>query len=405
MSAEAENIHPLINDKLFQYLLKEIKQHYLCLIGDDEELLTDPVGLETGQIYQYDNINRWLTSENRNSCPNSGVQLNAYSTRGSSPSRISGVLVYNVTCIKNTLLEKIKIITDMLEEYVFDYDIRTLESNLETDCYSIIRLIKGYKEKEEDWEGAAIFGDNGCMEQQMKKLYNDGPNQDKQKALRWAEILARHYNNTDAKYHLARAYSDGDCGYPEDIKKATEIYEDLAQDGEKACMYKAGINYEEGGANLQIDHEKAHDWFKTGYCSGHFGCSVKFANCCHNGIGCGVDKQTAGGIYTAFSNMMMEKMENRTERLKKPVREACYNYGMMLVNGDQVEQDWENGMKYIKYAEKNGCEKAKKKLERMLRAWREDEEESNGGSEQENDDEEEASDEEDASDQEENADY
>ena len=59
-----------------------------------------------------------------------------------------------------------------------------------------------------------------------------------------------------------------------------------------------------------------------------------------------------------------------------------------------------DGLSYIKCAQNNGCEKAKKKLERMLRAGREDEE-----NEQENDEEEEASDEEDASDEEENADY
>jgi TPR repeat protein len=178
-------------------------------------------------------------------------------------------------------------------------------------------------------------------------------------------------------------------------------------------MYNAGFNYENGGNNLR-NKEKAYQWFEKGHTKNHFGCSVKFANYCHDGTECEVDKQKAEGIYNNISNKMIQ---NQQRYLKKPVREACYNYGMILfMKGDII-----NGLRYIDCAQKNGCEKSKKKLERMLRAGREGEEENDEGSEEENEevdeegdeeeneegDEEESEevDEEDASEQEENDDY
>ena len=92
MSAEAENIHPLINDKLFQYLLKEIEENYICKSGNFS-LMTDPVVLETGQIYQYDNIVKWLISTKNTTCPLTNTQLNKSSKKNTSLSRISGFLV------------------------------------------------------------------------------------------------------------------------------------------------------------------------------------------------------------------------------------------------------------------------------------------------------------------------
>ncbi len=407
MSAEAENIHPLINDKLFQYLLKEIEENYICKSGNFS-LMTDPVVLETGQIYQYDNIVKWLISTKNTTCPLTNTQLNKSSKKNTSSSRISGFLVYNIPLVKTILEGKIKKITEMLEEYVFDYDIRTLESYLEEKYFDVISKIQTYKKEKADWEGAAIFGDEESMEKMMKELYfNEGMNQDKQKALKWAEKLVNHYDNKSGKFRVAYAHHIGEYDYEKDNGKAIKLYEELAESGETASMYNAGIIF--GGNNLERNQKKAYQWFEKGHTKNHFGCSVNFANYCHDGTGCEVNKQKAGEIYKNISNKMIE---NREEPLKQSVREACYNYGMILfMKGDII-----NGLQYIKCAQKNGCEKSKKKLERMLRAGREDEEneqesdegseeESNEESEQENDDEEEASDEEDASDQEENADY
>ena len=143
MSAEADIIHPLITDKLFQYLLKEIEENYICKSGN-YSLMTDPVVLETGQIYQYDNIRKWLYSKQKNTCPHTNIVLKT--TRNTTSSRIPGFLVYDVPIIKTILEEKIKKITEMLEEYVFDYDTRTLESYLEGK-YHVISLIQTYKKK------------------------------------------------------------------------------------------------------------------------------------------------------------------------------------------------------------------------------------------------------------------
>tara|TARA_B100001093_G_scaffold90999_1_gene83163 strand:+ start:1001 stop:2194 length:1194 start_codon:yes stop_codon:yes gene_type:complete len=397
MSAEAENIHPLINDKLFQYLLKEIEANYICKSGNDS-LMTDPVVLETGQIYQYDNIKQWLISTKKTTCPLTNIPLNTSSKKNTSSSRISGFLVYDVPRIKTILQEKIKKITEILEEYVFDYDIRTLESYLEEKYFDVISKIQTYKKEKADWEGAAIFGDEKSMENRMNVLYKDGPNQDKQKALKWAEKLVNHYDNENGKIRLAHAYDIGECEYEIDKRKATDLYEQVVENGIDIYLnYYIGDNYESGGNNLEKNEKKACDWFGKGHIEGYFMCSVRFANCCHDGTGCKVDKQKAGEIYKKISKKMMEPHK---EKFKKSLREACYNYGTILFENDDI-----GGLPYIECAQKNGCEKAKKKLERMLRAWREDEEESNGESEQENDEEEEASDEEDASDQEENADY
>ena len=395
MSAEAENIHPLINDKLFQYLLKEIEENYICKSGNFS-LMTDPVVLETGQIYQYDNIVKWLISTKNTTCPLTNTQLNKSSKKNTSSSRISGFLVYNIPLVKTILEGKIKKITEMLEEYVFDYDIRTLESYLEEKYFDVISKIQTYKKEKADWEGAAIFGDEESMEKRMEELYNDGPNQDKQKALKWAEKLVNHYDNKSGKFRVAFAYSNGECEYEKDKGKAIKLYEELAESGDTVSMYNAGINYEFGGNNLEINHEKAYHWFEKGHTKNNFDCSVKFANCCHGGTGCEVDKQKAGEIYKNISNKMME---NQQDHLKNSVSEACYNYGTIMFDNNDID-----GLLYIKCAQKNGCENAKKKLERMLRAGREDEEieqESDQGSEEEN----EEGDEEDASDQEENADY
>jgi hypothetical protein len=404
MSAEAENIHPLINDKLFQYLLKEIEENYICKSGN-YSLMTDPVVLETGQIYQYDNIVKWLISTKNTTCPLTNTQLNKSSKINTSSSRISGFLVYDVPRIKTILEEKIKKITEILEEYVFDYDIRTLESYLEGK-YEVISAIQTYKKEKKERKDAAIFGDEKSMEKRMKELYYDGPNQDKQKALKWAEKLAQHYNNKKGKFRVAFAYSRGECDYEQDKGKAIKLYEELAESGDTQCMYNTGILYECGGNNLDINQEKAYHWFEKGHTKNMFGCSVKFANYCHDGTECEVDKQKAGEIYKKISKQMIE---NQEDYINKPVSEACYNYGTIMFDNDDID-----GLPYIKCAQKNGCEKSKKKLERMLRAGREDEEneqesdegseeESNEENEQENDEEEEVSDEEDASDQEENA--
>ena len=387
MSAEAENIHPLINDKLFQYLLKEIEENYICKSGNFS-LMTDPVVLETGQIYQYDNIVKWLISTKNTTCPLTNTQLNKSSKKNTSSSRISGFLVYNIPLVKTILQGKIKKITEMLEEYVFDYDIRTLESYLEEKYFDVISNIQTYKKEKKEWKGAAIFGDEESMEKRMEELYNDGPNQDKQKALKWAEKLAKHYNNKEGKFRVAFAYSQGECDYGQDKGKAIKLYEELAESGNTSCMYIAGINYETGGNNLDINQEKAYHWFEKGHTKNHFNCSVQFANYCHDGTGCEVDKQKAEGIYKNISKKMMK---NREESFKGPVSKACYNYGTIMFDNDDID-----GLRYIKCAEKNGYEKAKKKLERMLRAGREDEE---------NEEESEEGDEENASDQEENADY
>lgn len=397
MSAEAENIHPLINDKLFQYLLKEIEENYICKSGNFS-LMTDPVVLETGQIYQYDNIVKWLISTKNTTCPLTNTQLNKSSKKNTSSSRISGFLVYNIPLVKTILQGKIKKITEMLEEYVFDYDIRTLESYLEEKYFDVISNIQTYKKEKKEWEGAAIFGDEESMEKMMKEsYYKDLPNQDKQKALKWAEKLVKHHNNKEGKFRVAYAYDTGECDYEKDKGKATKLYEELAESGNTQCMYNAGIIYEYGGNNLDRNHEKAYHWFEKGHTKNMFGCSVKFANYCHDGTECEVDKQKAEGIYKNISKKMMK---NQKGYLKVPVREACYNYGMILfMKGDII-----NGLRYIDCAQKNGCENAKKKMEHMLRAGREgeeNEEESEEGDEEEN----EEGDEEDASDQEENADY
>ena len=165
-------------------------------------------------------------------------------------------------------------------------------------------------------------------------------------------------------------------------------WEGAAIFGDLESMYKVGINYENSG-NI----EKAYHWFEKGHTKNHFGCSVKFANYCHNGTGCEADQQKAGEIYKKISKKMMEDQEGY---LKDSVSEACYNYGMMLMKGEQSEIDRSKGLKYIEYAEKKGWGKATTKLlsfDNLMREWEKNEEENEEG------------DEEDASDKEENADY
>ena len=263
--------------------------------------------------------------------------------------------------LQNMIERLIETIQTEFEKYLDNYKIQNHPD------YDTIKLLQDYKKKEEDWEGAAIFGDEYSMVKWMNILNNDGPNQDKEKALKWAEKLVKHYNNKDGKFCVAYAYDTGECHYDKDEGKATKMYEELAESGDTQCMYNAGFNYEKGGNNLNRNKEKAYQWFEKGHTKNHFGCSVKFANYCHDGTECEVDKQKAEGIYKNISNKMIQ---NQQRYLKKPVREACYNYGMILfMKGDII-----TGLKYIDCAQKNGCEKAKKKLERMLRAGREDEE-------------------------------
>ena len=112
--------------------------------------------------------------------------------------------------MKITIERLIETIQTEFEKYLDNYKVQ------EHPQYYTIKLLQDYKKEEEDWEGAAIFGDEESMEKRMEELYNDGPNQDKQKALKWAEKLAQHYNNKKGKFRVALAYSRGECDYGQD---------------------------------------------------------------------------------------------------------------------------------------------------------------------------------------------
>lgn len=405
MSAEAENIHPLESEMMIS-LLQWLKDEATCPITHGimhMPLIIHNETLRDSKSYEYVGcIDEQIKRKKRNSRTDKyyfkypGLQdIKIYECESHEQQIAKGWPVSINHTLKITIERLIETIQTEFEKYLDNYKAQ------QHPQYYTIKLLQDYNKEKIDWEGAAIFGDEESMEKMMKELYfNEGMNQNKQKALKWAEKLVKHYNNKNGKFRVAYAYDTGECDYEKDNGKATKLYEELAESGDTVSMYNAGIRYQSGGNNLETNQKKAYHWFEKGHTKNHFGCSVKFANYCHDGTGCEVDKQKAGGIYKNISKKMME---NREEHLKNSVSEACYNYGTIMFDNDDID-----GLLYIKCAQNNGCKKAKKKLERMLRAGREDEEneqESNEENEQENDEEEEVSDEEDASDQEENADY
>ena len=377
MSAQAENIHPLESELMIS-LLRWLEDEAKCPIT--KYIMHTPLIIHNGTLrdsksYEYvgcidELIKRKKRKDGKYYFKYPGLQdIKIYECERHEQQIVKGWPVNINRILKNTIEHLIKTIQTEFEKYLDNYKTQNHPE------YDTIKLLQHYKTEEKDWEGAAIFGDEESMEKLMKELYF---NESKPKALKWAEKLVKYYNNKEGKFYLALAYDTGECDYGEDKGKATKLYEELAESGKTKCMYKAGINYGIGGNNLEINPEKAYHWFEKGHTENHFGCSVEFANYCHDGTGCEVDKQKAEGIYKNISKKMME---NREEHLKNSVSEACYNYGTIMFDNDDID-----GLLYIKCAQKNGCEKAKKKMERMLRAGREDEEneqESDEGSEEE----------------------
>ena len=359
MSDETQIIHPLAHNEKFLYILKEIYNDYTCHIGDEPYLMTDPVTiLDTDNVYQYKNINRWINIEKKNTDPLTNKEIKKISSTKTPSSRIPGYQIYDNKRVFINLKNKIEEIQKMLEEYIFSHDTRKIECYLERDYYETIIRIQEFKKKIKDLKGASIFGDETCMEEYMKVLYygNNEYQENKDQSLKWAEKLYKEYDNDSGKFRIAWAYDVGECGYELDKKKACNIYENLAQNGNKVCMYNAGNLYNTGGNNIEKNVQKAFEWFEKGYNRNHFGCSVRYANFCYDGIGCEVNKKKAWEIYQSISKKMMGNTETYINTV---VNIACYNYGIMLMK----ERDGRNGIKYIDCAANNGNTDAQKILE------------------------------------------
>ena len=417
MSAEAVTTHPLESEFILS-MLRVLKDEATCPITHGimhMPLIIHNETLRDSKSYEYVGcIDEQIKRKKRNSRTDKYyfkhpelTDTKIYECESHEHQIAKGWPVSINHTLKITIERLIETIQTEFEKYLDNYKVQ------EHPQYYTIKLLQDYKKEKKEWKDAAIFGDEESMEKMMKELYF---NESKPKALKWAEKLVNHYDNKSGKFRVAVAHHTGECDYEQDKGKAVKLYEELAESGDTASMYNAGINYEFGGNNLEINHEKAYQWFEKGHTKNNFDCSVKFANYCHDGTGCEVDKQKAGGIYKNISKKMME---NREEHIKNSVSEACYNYGTIMFDNDDID-----GILYIKCAQKNGCEKSKKKLERMLRAGREDEEneqesdegdeegdeeENEEGDEEENEEgneeESEEGDEEDASEQEENDDY
>jgi TPR repeat protein len=376
MSAEAVTTHPLESELMIS-LLKWLKDEATCPITHGimhKPLIIHNETLRDSLSYEYvGGIDELIQRKKRNSRTDKYYfkyplqDIKVYECDSHEQQIVKGWPVSINHNLKITIERLIETIQTEFEKYLDNYKAQ------EHPEYNAIKLLQDYKKEKEKCEGAAIFGDEKSMEKMMKESYF---NEAKPKAFKWAEKLVKYYNNKEGKFYLALAYDTGECDYGEDKGKATKLYEELAESGKTKCMYKAGINYETGGNNLDINQEKAYQWFEKGHTKNHFDCSVKFANYCHDGTECEADKQKAGEIYENISNKMIE---NQNEHFKDHVRDACYNYGMILF----MKRDIINGLRYIDCAQKNGCENAKKKMEDICRAGREGEEEN----EQENDEE------------------
>ena len=411
MSAEAETTHPLESElmiSLLQWLEDEAKcpitLHIMRM-----PLIIHKETIRDSKSYEYEGcIDELIKRKKRNSRTGKYwfahpelQDTKIYECESHEQQITKGWPVSINHTLKITIERLIETIQTEFEKYLDNYKVQ------EHPKYDTIKLLQTYKIGKKEWEGAAIFGHESSMIKYMRILHEDILNEHRPKAMKWAEKLVKHYNNRHGKFRLAQAYDIPDYDeYEVDKGKANKLYEELAEIGDTRGIFNAGINYENGGNNLEKNIEKAHHCFEKGYNNDSFDCSVKFANYCHDGTGCEVDKKKARKIYKKISKDMMAIASlpgycHGVHRMNQTIGEACYNYGMILfMKGDII-----NGLRYIDCAQKNGCENAKKKMEDICRAGREDEEESNEENEQENDEEEEASDEEDASDQEENADY
>uniref|UniRef100_A0A6C0KKA4 Uncharacterized protein n=1 Tax=viral metagenome TaxID=1070528 RepID=A0A6C0KKA4_9ZZZZ len=250
--------------------------------------------------------------------------------------------------MKNMIEKLIKNIQVEFEKYIWDYNVQN-----HPKYHKYIKLIQEYKKETKDLKGACIFGDEKSMEQLMETLYNNGIQEDKEQALKWAEKLKEHYHNDSGKFRIAFACNIGECGYEIDTIKARNIYEDLAQSGNIICMYNAGTLY-----SSDKNTKKAFEWFEKGYINNSLDCSVMYAKYCYEGIGCKVNKKKAFEIYQSISKTLMKTPESHIEN---EVSKACYNYGIMLMK----ERDCRNGIKYIDYAANNGNSDAQNTLNTM----------------------------------------
>ena len=287
MSAEAVTTHPLESELMIS-LLQWFKDEATCPITHGimhMPLIIHNETLRDSKSYEYVGcIDEQIKRKKRNSRTDKyyfkypGLHdIKIYECERHEQQIAKGWPVSINHTLKITIERLIETIQTEFEKYLDNYKVQ------EHPQYYTIKLLQDYKKEKKEWKDAAIFGDEESMEKRMNILNKDGPNQDKQKALKWAEKLAQHYNNKEGKFRVALAYSNGECDYEQDKGKALKLYEELAESGDIVSMYNAGINYETGGNNLDINQEKAYQWFEKGHTKNHFGCSVTFANYCHDG--------------------------------------------------------------------------------------------------------------------------
>ena len=109
MSDETQIIHPLAHNEKFLYILKEIYNDYTCHIGDEPYLMTDPVTiLDTDNVYQYKNINRWINIEKKNTDPLTNKEVKKISSTKTPSSRIPGYQIYDNKRVFINLKNKIE---------------------------------------------------------------------------------------------------------------------------------------------------------------------------------------------------------------------------------------------------------------------------------------------------------
>ncbi len=353
MCDETQTIHPLESEFMLS-MLQVLEQNAIC--GLSQLIMKIPVCIHQDDnvmstSFEKEQIEKHIAHNEKNRAgrtwiihPTNGT--NVYKdNRKHSDKVIKGYPTSINVDMKNMIEKLIKNIQVEFEKYIWNYNVQN-----HPKYHKYIKLIQEYKKETKDLKGACIFGDEKSMEQLMETLYNNGIQEDKEQALKWAEKLKQQYDNDLGKFRIAFAYNIGECGYKIDTRKARDIYEGLAQSGNIICMYNSGTLY-----SSDKNTKKAFEWFEKGYINNSFDCSVMYAKYCYDGIGCEVNKKKAWEIYQSISKTLMKTPKSHIEN---EVSKACYNYGIMLMK----ERDCRNGIKYIDCAANNGNSDAQNTL-------------------------------------------
>ena len=173
-------------------------------------------------------------------------------------------------------------------------------------------------------------------EYELGDAYMNGKGVERNKELGVEHVRrAADKGHADAQYKLGFAYDWG-YGVEKDLEEAAKWYHKAAEQGHADAHYALGLAYY-NGYGVEQDYMKAAEWFRKAADKGH--------------------GESEYDLELAYQ-----------EAAKQGNVDAQYELGVMHSNGNFVEKDLEEAVKWFRKAADKGHKKAEEELDSIMEA-------------------------------------